>query len=172
MVKEYYLPQGKAIVIGIFLVLVSLCPVFITMMSDEHHSVIAGLQFFAEAFTSFPEIIVGIICLVILTAGLLYLINSNKIVRVRLDDAGIHYLPIGEGHPSKGRLLFSLFYYKTKLQFIAYSQIARAQFVQSKWQGSGISLHLRNGEVKQLLGATVPAACQQEVVEMINSRIN
>jgi hypothetical protein len=171
MIKQYYLHQAKAITAGVFLVFIGLCPIFITMMTDEHHSVIAGLQTYVQMFTGFPQLILGLICLAILTAGVLYLKNSGKIVRAQLDDEGFHYFPIGESTPSKGSLLFSLFYYKTKLKFIPYTQIAGAELLRSKWQGNGIILRLRNGGVKQLFGAVVPTSHQQEVVDIINSKV-
>ncbi len=168
MTKLYYLPQSRSFTVGIILLLMGLSPIFGTVLLDEHHSLWAGFFFFAELFMGFPEFIIGVIYLVILISGVLYLKRSRTVARVKLDENGIYYLLIGESRPL---LLFNMFYLKAKLKLIPYNDIARAEYVVSKWKGDGITLHLKNGALKPLLGAVVSSADKMEIVKLINNRL-
>jgi hypothetical protein len=168
MIKTYYLPASRAIITGVILVLMGLSPLYGVMLIDR--SVTAGFQFFLELFTGFPEFILGAIYLVILISGLLYLKNSRKILRLKLDEKGIYYLPFGEGYPSKYKPLFNLFFLKGVLKLIPYNDIVSAEYVINKWWGDFVNIKLKNGQTRRLLTAPFTLADKKEVVSLINSK--
>jgi len=61
MIKTYFLPASRAILTGIILLLIGLSPLYGTMLIE--HSLTAGIQFTLETFTGFPEMILGVMCL-------------------------------------------------------------------------------------------------------------
>ncbi|MBD1393364.1 hypothetical protein [Mucilaginibacter glaciei] len=168
MIKAYYLPASRAIAAGIILVLMGLFPLYFVMLTD--HSVTAGFQFFLETFTGFPEVMLGIIFLVILISGILYLKNARKILRLKLDEQGVYYFPFGENRPSKYKPLFNLFFLKEKLLFIAYKDIIKAELIYDKWLGDVVILQLKNGQAKRVLAATLSLADKKEITILINSK--
>ena len=168
--KAYYLPASRTIIAGIILVLIGLSPIYRVMLID--HSVNAGFQFILETFTGFPEIILGVMCLVILLSGVLYLKNARKIIRLKLDEKGIYYMPFAEGNPSKYKPLFNLFFLKEALKFIAHNDIASAEFEVDKWRGNSVNIKLKNGETRRLLAAPFTLADKKEVVSIINNSIH
>jgi hypothetical protein len=169
MIKPYYLPASRAITTGIILLLIGLSPLYGTMLIE--HSVSAGFQFVIETFTGFPEIILGVMCLVIILSGALYLINARKILRLKLDEKGIYYMPFAEGNPSKFRPLFNLFFLKKTLKFIPYNHMASAGYVNSKWWGGFVRIDLKNGESRRLLTAPFTVADKEELATIINNSL-
>jgi hypothetical protein len=170
MVKEYYLPRTRSIIVGVILVIMGLFPIIGVALIE--HSIKAGLSFYLSGFISFPEIILSVIFLVILISGVLYLKNSGKIVRLKLDEKGVYYLSVGEGTPSKYKPLFNLFYLKEDLQLIPYSNIAKATCLNDKWLGTLIVLELKNGQIKRITALPVSIPNIKEIVTIINSRID
>src|SRR6187402_1026122 len=149
MINAYYFPQSRALVTGIVLLLIGLSPLYGVMVIE--HSATAGFQFFMELFTGFPQFILGIISLVFLLSGVLYLKNSRTILRLKLDEKGLYYLPFAEGNSSKYKALFDLFYLKRALKFIPYDNIALAEYVVDKWLGEFVLIRLKNGETRRLI---------------------
>jgi len=168
MIKSYYFPASRAIIIGVILLLIGLSPIYGTMLIE--HSVIAGFEFIRETWTGFPEIILGAICLVFFLAGFLYLKNFRKILRLKLDENGIYYMPFAEGTPSKYKPLFNLFFLKEAFKFIPYSSMVSAEYVVNKWLGDFVQIHLQNGQTIRLLTAPFTLADKNEIVAIINSK--
>ncbi|WP_374951053.1 hypothetical protein [Mucilaginibacter sp.] len=170
MTKEYFLPRTRSIVIGVVLMLMGLSPVYFIALID--HSLEAGLSFFISMFTGFPQIILGLIFSVVLISGFIYLYNSGRIPRLKLDEKGVYYLPWGEEVPSKYRPLFTLFYLKAKLMFIPYRDISFAENISDKLWGDAVVIQLKDGSNRQIRTAPFTSADRQEVVALINSKTN
>ena len=172
MDKVYYLPVWRGIVIGTILVLMGLSPIFMNVMIDGLQTLPAAAANFFTGFIHFPEVIISLLFTVIFISGVLYLKRAKKIVRARIDDKGFYYLPIAEGTPSRGKPIFNLFYLTQKLRFIAYTDIARAEYVTSKWRGDGIDIHFANGETRHIRGADVLYTHQKhDIVDTLNAKI-
>jgi uncharacterized protein YqcC (DUF446 family) len=170
MAKVYYLPASRAVITGLLLIILGLAPIFGVALLD--HSLLAGLQFFAESFLGFPQILLGIICLLFLLSGILYLKNYRTILRLKLDDNGIYYMPFGEGIPSGYKALFNLFFLKEKLKFIPYEAIEDAAYVVNKWLGDFISLNLKDSSSKRLLTAPYSQKDKKELCSLINTKLH
>ena len=168
MIKVYYFPPARAVIMGVVLVLIGLSPIYGVMLIE--HSVTAGLIFFLESFIGFPQVILGIMCMVFFISGILYLINARKILRLKLDQRGVYYLPLGESTPSKYKALFNMFYLKENLKLILYSDIDKAEHIVDKWWGDFIKIQLKNGQSRRLVTAPFSLSDKKEVVELINSR--
>jgi hypothetical protein len=172
MDKVYNLPAWRSIIVGVFLVLMGLIPIWIQLSSDGLQSLPAALVNYFAGFIQFPEVIVMLILTAILVAGILYLSRANKIIRAKIDDKGFYYLPIGEGNVSRGKLLFSLFYYAQKLQFIPYADIAHAEYTTNKWLGDGVTINFTNGDKRLIMGVNVlPNHQKHDIVNTLNARI-
>ena len=168
MIKEYFLPRTRSIVIGLVLILMGLSPVYFIALID--HSIGAGLSFFVSMFTGFPEIILGLIFSVILASGFIYLYNSGGILRLKLDEKGVYYLPLGEDVPSKYRPLFNLFYLKAKLKFIPYGDISSVEYIGDILLGDAVVIQLTDGGTRQIRTAPFTYADRLEVISLINSK--
>lgn len=172
MDKVYYLPLWRGLVIGTILVLMGLAPIFINVAIDGLQTLPAAIAFFFTGFIHFPEVIISLLFTVIFISGVLYLKRAKKIVRARIDDKGFYYLPVAEGTPSRGKPIFNLFYLTQKLRFIAYTDIASAEYVTSKWRGDGIDIHFTNGETRHITGADVLYTHQKhDIVNTLNAKI-
>lgn len=168
MTKEYFLPGTRSIIGGFILILIGLFPIYFSALLD--HSLVAGLLFYASMFTGFPQIILGLILLVFLLSGFRYLFNSRHILRLKLDEHGIYYLPFGEDRPSKYRAVFNLFYVKAKLRFIPYSDISFAENIAGNPWGNMIIIHMKDASTRQLRTAPFTSTDRQEVIDLINSK--
>ncbi|MFD2145453.1 hypothetical protein [Mucilaginibacter antarcticus] len=170
MTKAYYFPTVRAIITGILLLLIGLSPIYGVMLID--HSVTAGIVFFVQGFFRFPEIILVIIFLVMIISGILYLINARKILRLKLEETGVYYMPFAESAPAKYKPIFNMFFLKERLKFIPYSDITCADYKVDKRWGDFVSIKLKNGQSVRLLSAPFTMADKKEVVAMINSKTN
>lgn len=170
MDKAFYFPAKRAILIGFLLLFVGLLPVMMFLLIDR--SILSGLAYFTELFTGFPEIIIGLIDLVILASGVLYITKANKIIWLKLDGYGIHYLPYGEGTPSRAKPLFNMFFLKESLVFISYAEVYRAELLQNKWTGDLIRLHLKNEQLKDIRSVPFSLKEKQEIIALVNKRCN
>jgi hypothetical protein len=170
MTKEYFFPRIRSIVSGIFLLFLGLSPIYFSAIID--HSISAGFSFFASMFFGFPEIILGLILLIIQLSGIIYLLNSRSILRMKLDENGVYYLPWAETVPSKYRPLFNLFHLKATLRFIPYSDIRFAQHSVDKYWGAAVVIQMKDGSTLQIRTAPFTSAQRQEAITLINSKIN
>jgi len=168
MTKEYFLPRTRSVIGGVMLILIGLSPVYFTALLD--HSLVAGLLFYASMFTGFPQIILGLIFSVFLLSGFLYLYNFRHILRLKLDEHGVYYLPFGEDRPSKYRAVFNLFYVKANLRFIPYNDISGAEHIADKVWGNMIIIRLKDASTRQLRTAPFTSTDRQEVIDLINSK--
>jgi len=170
MTKEYFFPRIRSIIIGIILILLGLSPIYFVAIID--HSISAGVSFFASMFTGFPEIIIGVMFLIIQVSGSIYLLNSRKILRMKLDENGVYYIPLAETLPSKYRPLFTFFYLNAPLKFIPYTNIRFAQHSVDKHLDVAVVIQMKDGSTAQIFTAPFTSAQKQEVITLINSKIN
>ena len=170
MTKEYFLPSIRSIISGVILILLGLSPIYLIAIID--HSISAGFSFFASMFFGFPEIILGLGFLIIQLSGIIYLLNSRSILRMKLDENGVYYLPWAETAPSKYRALFNFFYLKATLKFIPYSNIRFAQHSFNNLWGAAVVIQMVDGSTLQIRTAPFTSAQRQEVIIFINSKTN
>ncbi len=170
MNKDYYFPAWRAITIGSLMVFVGLLPLMIFSLIDR--SVLSGLRFFVEMFTGFPEIIIGLLDLLILVSGIAYLIKARSIVWLKLDELGVRYLPWGDGKPSRLKPLFNIFYLEASMVFVPYRDITKAELVPNKWTGELIRLHLKGKAHKDIRAIPFKLVQKEEIVALINERCN
>ncbi|UEG51922.1 hypothetical protein LLH06_13220 [Mucilaginibacter daejeonensis] len=170
MNKEYYFPAWRAITIGVLMVFVGLLPVMIFSLIDG--SVISGLNFFLRLFTGFPEIMIGLLDLLILVSGVAYLLKARNIVWLKLDEHGLHYLPWGDGKPSRVKPLFNIFYLEASMVFVPYRDLVKAELIPSKWAGDLIRLHFKANAQKDIRAIPFNTAQKEEIIALVNERCN
>ncbi|WP_295767134.1 hypothetical protein [uncultured Mucilaginibacter sp.] len=170
MTRHYHFPATRATLIGVILIFVSLLPLIIFSLIDK--SIISGLKFYAELFTGFPQILLGLINLLIIISGVSYIIKSRKIVWLKLDDRGVYYLPWGDGAPSRAKPLFNIFYLEESLVFIPYRDVHFAKIRENKWTGGYIRLNLKGMEYKDIKSVPFTVVQKQEIIAIINEHCN
>ncbi len=170
MNKEYYFPAWRATTIGVLMVFVALLPVTIFSLIDG--SVISGLKFFFELFTGFPEIIIGLLDLLILVSGIAYILKARNIVWLKLDEHGVYYLPWGDGKPSRVKPLFNIFNLKASMVFVLYRDLAKAELIPNKWAGELIRLHFKANAQKDIRAIPFNTAQKEEIIALVNERCN
>jgi hypothetical protein len=168
MLKEYYLQPYRTIILGIMLIFAGCLPVLIIYSSDNISFSQALLEYLKD-FISFPGVIVNLIFLSVLISGILFLKNSKKIIRARLDDQGFHYVLM---KPGRYTPLVQMFWVNPSLELIPYHDIKSVELVKNVLTGDQIVITTTTNErpgLKSLMA--LKNSEKSEIVELIQKKI-
>ncbi|MBD1383737.1 hypothetical protein IDJ75_00480 [Mucilaginibacter rigui] len=167
--KSYYLPQTRAIAVGVILILVGLA--FTFGFIDIHRSVWYNIQFILISFEGVVEFFMSIIMLIfkagLIVGGYYYIKYSTGVERARLDDKGFYYRLIPKGSRYSKIMIDS-----GPLTFTPYSQIIDLTYKKNFWTGGQLYLTLPSGMLPLIALGVLKDSEKIEIAKQVKAQIN
>ncbi|WP_316801486.1 hypothetical protein [Pedobacter frigidisoli] len=170
MQKCYYLPNWRAACAGAVVILVGLGLSAIGFIGNRNRSAMDTLLYGLLDFHSVSAFIVSLILLAckigFVGTGVYYIWNSQKIIRAKIDEKGLHYKA---GPISKYGAIF--FLDTLGLNFIPFKEITDIRLVENKLLGDEIVIITRSKKIDLTTLTVLSQTEKEEIVKVIGIKI-
>ncbi len=168
MATSYYLKRYPTAISGSIFTFMGLLPVWICLGTGE--SLKDSVLFYLTSLVSFPGVIMAGMSLLFLILGLALLWRTGRVIRCRLDDHGVHYVPLAPlpDRPALfGDILGALFgtTLRPRLALIPYEDIADVQVRGDRRKGFNLYIQRKSSGLPEHL-QTLTTLSQPQLLDI------
>jgi hypothetical protein len=169
--KYYHLPNWRAICAGAVVILVGLGLSAISFIGNGNRSamdtLLYGLLDFHSVYAFIGSLILFACKIGLIGTGIYYIWNSQKIIRAKIDENGLHYKA---GPISK---YGSIFFLDTRgLNFVPFREIMDIRLVENKLLGDEIIVIARSNKIDLTPLTVLRQTEKEEIVKIIGTKIS